>query len=59
MAGMMRDRIVQSEMKALHNHGSQDVISPFNGSSRMLAQHAAQQPPGQGVDQVPVPQQMF
>ena len=66
MAGMMRDRIVQSEMKPPSPPTvAEEVMQPMG--QRMGLAAAAQapqqpqqaQPQGQGVDQVPVPQQMF
>jgi hypothetical protein len=63
MAGMMRDRIVQSEMKPPSPPTvAEEVMQPMG--QRMGLAAAAQapqqtQPQGQGLDQVPVPQQMF
>jgi len=65
MAGMMRDRIVQSEMKPPSPPTvAQEVMQPMG--QRMSLAAAAQpqapqqpQPQGQGVNQVPVPPQMF
>jgi hypothetical protein len=63
MAGMMRDRIVQSEMKPPSPPTvAEEVMQPMG--QRMGLAAAAQapqqtQPQGQGLDQVPVPQEMF
>jgi hypothetical protein len=60
MAGMMRDRIVQSEMKPSPPTVAEEVMQPM-GQRMGLAAAAQmpQQPRGQGLNQVPVPQQMF
>jgi hypothetical protein len=61
MAGMMRDRIVQSEMKPpAPATVAEEVMQPM-GQRMGLAAAAQmpQQPRGQGLNQVPVPQQMF
>jgi len=63
MAGMMRDRIVQSEMKPPSPPTvAEEVMQPMG--QRMGLAAAAQAPQqtqlqGQGLDQVPVPQEMF
>ena len=62
MAGMMRDRIVQSEMKPpAPPTVAQEVMQPMG--QRMGLAAAAQpqqpQPQGQGLNQVPVPENMF
>jgi hypothetical protein len=63
MAGMMRDRVVQSEMKPPSPPTvAEEVMQPMG--QRMGLAAAAQapqqpQPQGQGLNQVPVPQQMF
>jgi hypothetical protein len=71
MAGMMRDRVVQSEMKPPSPPTvAEEVMQPMG--QRMGLAAAAQapqqmppqmpqqpQPQGQGLDQVPVPPQMF
>jgi hypothetical protein len=64
MAGMMRDRIVQSEMKPPEPATvAEEVMQPMG--QRMGLSAAAQmpqqpqQPRGQGLDQVPVPEAMF
>jgi vacuolar-type H+-ATPase subunit E/Vma4 len=68
MAGMMRDRIVQSEMKPPSPPTvAEEVMQPMGqrmglGAIAPGGQPQAPQrpqPQGQGVDQVPVPQQMF
>jgi hypothetical protein len=68
MAGMMRDRIVQSEMKPPSPPTvAEEVMQPMGQRMGLGAiapggqPQAPQQPQpqGQGVDQVPVPQQMF
>jgi hypothetical protein len=72
MAGMMRDRIVQSEMKPpTPPTVAEEVMQPMGqrmglaaiapgGSSSSTNSNAASMPPqGQGLDQVPVPPQMF
>jgi hypothetical protein len=68
MAGMMRDRIVQSEMKPpTPPTVAEEVMQPMGqrmglGAIAPGGQPQAPQrpqPQGQGVDQVPVPQQMF
>ena len=54
MAGMMRDRIVRSEMKMPEKTVAEEVLpQPQMGLA------AAQQVPGQGLDQIPVSDQMF
>ena len=63
MAGMMRDRIVQSEMKPPEQTVAEEVMQPMG--QRMGLAAAQQMPPvpqmrgGQGLDQVPVPENMF
>jgi hypothetical protein len=76
MAGMMRDRIVQSEMKPPEPATvAEEVMQPMGqrmglgaiapgGQAQALQQMPPQmpqqpQPQGQGLDQVPVPPQMF
>jgi hypothetical protein len=71
MAGMMRDRIVQSEMKPpTPPTVAEEVMQPMGqrmglgaiapgGQPQAPQQPQQAQPQGQGVDQVPVPQQMF
>jgi hypothetical protein len=71
MAGMMRDRIVQSEMKPpTPPTVAEEVMQPMGqrmglgaiapgGQAQAPQQPQQAQPQGQGVDQVPVPQQMF
>jgi hypothetical protein len=68
MAGMMRDRIVQSEMKPPSPPTvAEEVMQPMGQRMGLGAiapggqPQAPQQPQpqGQGLDQVPVPQQMF
>jgi hypothetical protein len=63
MAGMMRDRIVQSEMKPPSPPTvAEEVMQPMGQRMGLAAAAQAPQQPrpqGQGVDQVPVPQQMF
>ena len=63
MAGMMRDRIVQSEMKPpTPPTVAEEVMQPMNqrmGLAAAAQPQAPQQPQGQGLNQVPVPQQMF
>lgn len=60
MAGMMRDRIVQSEMKPpAPPTVAEEVMQPM-GQRMNLGAIAPQQPPqAQGIDQIPVPDQMF
>jgi hypothetical protein len=70
MAGMMRDRIVQSEMKPPSPPTvAEEVMQPMGqrmglgaiapGGQPQAPQQAQPQPQGQGLNQVPVPQQMF
>lgn len=65
MAGMMRDRIVQSEMKPPSPPTvAQEALQPMGqrmGLAAAAQPQAPQQPrpQGQGLNQVPVPQQMF
>jgi hypothetical protein len=71
MAGMMRDRIVQSEMKPPSPPTvAEEVMQPMGQRMGLgaIAQAPQQMPPqmpqqpqpqGQGLDQVPVPPQMF
>jgi hypothetical protein len=61
MAGMMRDRIVQSEMKPPSPPTvAQEVMQPTAQKMGLAAAQTQQQrPQGQGLNQVPVPQQMF
>jgi hypothetical protein len=67
MAGMMRDRIVQSEMKPPEPATvAEEVMQPMGQRMGLGAiapggqpQAPQQMPQGQGLDQVPVPQQMF
>ena len=64
MAGMMRDRIVQSEMKPPQQTVAQEVMQPMGqrmGLAAAAQPQAPQQPrpQGQGLNQVPVPPQMF
>jgi hypothetical protein len=71
MAGMMRDRIVQSEMKPPDPPTvAEEVMQPMGqrmglgaiapgGQPQAPQQPQQPQPQGQGLDQVPVPQQMF
>jgi hypothetical protein len=66
MAGMMRDRVVQSEMKPPSPPTvAQEVMQPMSQRMGLAAAAQSQQPQpqgqgqGQGLDQVPVPQQMF
>jgi len=63
MAGMMRDRIVQSEMKPpTPPTVAEEVMQPMGQRMGLAAAAQAPQQPrpqGQGLNQVPVPQQMF
>jgi hypothetical protein len=71
MAGMMRDRIVQSEMKPPSPPTvAEEVMQPMGqrmglgaiapgGQPQAPQQPQQAQPQGQGLDQVPVPPQMF
>jgi hypothetical protein len=67
MAGMMRDRIVQSEMKPPEPATvAEEVMQPMGQKMGLGAiapggqsQAPQQMPQGQGLDQVPVPLQMF
>ena len=65
MAGMMRDRIVQSEMKPpAPPTVAQEVMQPMGqrmGLAAAAQPQAPQQPrpQGQGLNQVPVPENMF
>jgi hypothetical protein len=70
MAGMMRDRIVQSEMKPPSPPTvAEEVMQPMGqrmglgaiapGGQPQAQQPQQAQPQGQGLDQVPVPPQMF
>ena len=62
MAGMMRDRIVQSEMKPPSPPTvAQEVMQPMGQRMGLAAAAQPQQPrpQGQGLNQVPVPPQMF
>ncbi len=71
MAGMMRDRIVQSEMKPPSPPTvAEEVMQPMGqrmglgaiapgGQPQAPQQPQQPQPQGQGLDQVPVPQEMF
>jgi hypothetical protein len=71
MAGMMRDRIVQSEMKPPSPPTvAEEVMQPMGqrmglgaiapgGQPQASQQPQQPQPQGQGLDQVPVPQEMF
>jgi hypothetical protein len=69
MAGMMRDRVVQSEMKPPSPPTvAEEVMQPMGQRMGLAAAAQAPQqtqmppqmpPQGQGLDQVPVPQQMF
>jgi hypothetical protein len=70
MAGMMRDRIVQSEMKPPSPPTvAEEVMQPMGqrmglAAAQQMPQQAPQQPQqpqpqSQGLNQVPVPQQMF
>jgi hypothetical protein len=71
MAGMMRDRIVQSEMKPPSPPTvAEEVMQPMGqrmglgaiapgGQPQAPQQPQQAQPQGQGLDQVPVPQEMF
>ena len=63
MAGMMRDRIVQSEMKPpAPPTVAQEVMQPMGarmGLGAIAPQGQPQQPQAQGIDQIPVPDQMF
>ena len=61
MAGMMRDRIVQSEMKPPQQTVAQEVMQPMGQRMGLAAAAQPQQPrpQGQGLNQVPVPPQMF
>ena len=63
MAGMMRDRIVQSEMKPPSPPTvAQEVMQPMGqrmGLAAAAQPQAPQRPQGQGLDQVPVPENMF
>jgi hypothetical protein len=69
MAGMMRDRIVQSEMKPpTPPTVAEEVMQPMGQRMGLAAAAQAPQqtqmppqmpPQGQGLDQVPVPPQMF
>jgi len=62
MAGMMRDRIVQSEMKPPEQTVAEEVMQPMGQQMGLAAAQQMQgQPPaqGQGLDQIPVSDQMF
>ena len=62
MAGMMRDRIVQSEMKPPSPPTvAQEVMQPMGQRMGLAAAAQPQQPrpQGQGLNQVPVPENMF
>jgi hypothetical protein len=67
MAGMMRDRIVQSEMKPPEPATvAEEVMQPMGQKMGLGAiapggqpQAPQQMPQGQGLDQVPVPPEMF
>jgi hypothetical protein len=62
MAGMMRDRIVQSEMKPPSPPTvAEEVMQPMGQRMGLGAAAQPQQPrpQGQGLNQVPVPQEMF
>jgi hypothetical protein len=71
MAGMMRDRVVQSEMKPPSPPTvAEEVMQPMGqrmglgaiapgGQPQAPQQPQQAQPQGQGLDQVPVPPQMF
>lgn len=63
MAGMMRDRIVQSEMKPpTPPTVAEEVMQPMGarmGLGAIAPQGQPQQPQAQGIDQIPVPDQMF
>jgi hypothetical protein len=67
MAGMMRDRIVQSEMKPPQQTVAEEVMQPANqnmglAAAQQMPQQAPQQMPpqqGPGLDQVPIPANMF
>lgn len=63
MAGMMRDRIVQSEMKPpAPPTVAQEVMQSMGarmGLGAIAPQGQPQQPQAQGIDQIPVPEQMF
>jgi hypothetical protein len=64
MAGMMRDRIVQSEMKPPQQTVAEEVMQPMDqrmglAAAQQMPQQAPQMRGGQGLDQVPVPPQMF
>jgi hypothetical protein len=61
MAGMMRDRIVQSEMKPSAPDGCRRSNAPMGQEDGTCCSRpsTSQQPRGQGLNQVPVPQQMF
>ena len=63
MAGMMRDRIVQSEMKPPEPATvAEEVMQPTAQKMGLAAAAQApqmQQPQGQGLDQVPIPEAMF
>ena len=63
MAGMMRDRIVQSEMKPpTPPTVAEEIMQPMGarmGLGAIAPQGQPQQPQVQGIDQIPVPEQMF
>jgi hypothetical protein len=66
MAGMMRDRIVQSEMKPPEQTVAEEVMQPMGQRMGLGAiapgaemQGQPQQPPQGGLSQIPVPEQMF
>lgn len=63
MAGMMRDRIVQSEMKPPEPPTvAEEIFAPPQAGLGAIAPQGMgqpQQPPQQGLDQIPVPEQMF
>jgi len=68
LAGMMRKRIAESEMKPPTQTVAQDVLQPkpqmaglgaAAGQQPQMPPQQPQMPPRGGVNQVPVPQQMF
>lgn len=60
MAGMMRDRIVQSEMTMPEQTVAEEVLpQPQMGLAAAQQMQGQPQPQGQGIDSIPVPDQMF
>jgi len=63
MAGMMRDRIVQSEMKPPEPPTvAEEIMQPMGarmGLGAIAPQGQSQMAQAQGIDQIPVPEQMF